>query len=230
MNFGMRSGQEHRDLKRGDIRLERDHNGCEFLTYTERQTKTRSGENPKDKRKCVPQLWAQPGLNERDPVSVYKKYAEKRHVEANDPESPFYLSVIYRKQYDHSHPWFKATPVGRNTLQSMMKKSASDAGISGKNVTNHTARKTMVQTLRNAGFTAENIMEKSGHKNMSSIINYSTISDEDQKKMTSALMGGKVPQPGPSCEMPQCSSTSTGPMFAQHSWVQHSRLRTTTVQ
>ena len=102
----------------------------------------------------------------------------------------------------------------------MMKKSASDAGISGKNVTNHTARKTMVQTLRNAGFTAENVMEKSGHKNMSSIINYSTISDEEQKKMTSALMEGKVPQPGPSCEMPQCSSTSTGPMFAQHSWVQ----------
>ena len=101
-----------------------------------------------------------------------------------------------------------------------MKKSAFDAGISGKNVTNYTARKTTVQTLRNAGFAAEN-MEKSGHKNMSFIINYSTISDEEQKKMTSALMGGKLSQPGLRCEMPQCSSTSTtGPMLAQHSWVQ----------
>ena len=57
MNFGMRSGQEHRDLQWGDISLQRDHNDDEFLTYTERRTKTRSGENPKDRRKCVPQLW-----------------------------------------------------------------------------------------------------------------------------------------------------------------------------
>ena len=217
MNFGMRSGQEHRDLKWGDITLEQDHNGNEFLTYSERQTKTRSGENPKDKRKCVPQLWSQPKMMEKDPLAVYKKYKQKRPESAMDPDAPFYLSVIYRKDYGGSAPWFKATPVGRNTLQTMMKKSASAAGISGKNISNHSARKTMVQTLRNAGFQAENIMEKSGHKCLSSIQNYSVITDKEQQKMSAALMGGEVLQPDPTyMPLPHCPSGSSGPMFAQH--------------
>ena len=218
MNFGMRSGQEHRDLQWGDISLQRDHNDDEFLTYTERRTKTRSGENPKDRRKCVPQLWAQPHLEDKDPVAVYKKYAEKRPEAAKDEGSPFYLSVIYRKDYTGTAPWYKATPVGRNTLQTMMSKSASEAGISGKNITNHSARKTMIQTLRNSGFNTESIMEKSGHKNVSSVLNYSVVTDEEQKRMTSALMGEKAPQPAPSHTLPPppCSSGSTGPMFAQH--------------
>ena len=194
LNFGMHSGQEHRDLKWGDVTLQKDHNGTEFLVYSERQTKTRTGENPRDQRKCTPQLWAQPQLNEKDPVAIYKKYASKRPAEAMTHESPFYLSVIYRQKYDEHKPWFKNTPVGRNTLQSIVKKCASEAGIVGKNhVTNHSARKTMIQTLRNAGLKAENIMEKSGHKNVSSILNYSVITDEEQRRMGAVLSGAGDP-------------------------------------
>lgn len=40
----------------------------------------------------------------------------------------------------------------------------------------------MIQTLRNAGVNTESIMEKSGHKNMSSVLNYSIVTDEEQKK------------------------------------------------
>ena len=125
MNFGVRSGQEHRNLKWGDIGLERDHSGWELLTHTERQTKTSSGENPKDKRKCVPQLWAQPHMKERIQF-LCKRSMQTKTSGRNDPASPFCISVIYRKHYDLSQPWYKTTSVGRNTLQSMMK-SASDA-------------------------------------------------------------------------------------------------------
>ena len=188
VNFGMRSGQEHRDLKMGDVQLRQDHNGREFLTYQERQTKTRTGADPKNTRKCVPQLWSQPTMGERDPVVVYKKYMDKRPETMLTPDSPFYLSVIYRRKYDDPDlHWFKGAPIGRNTLQTMMKKAASEAGISGKIVTNHSARKTMIQTLRNSGFKTESIMEKSGHKNVSSVLNYSVVTDEEQKKMTEAL-------------------------------------------
>ena len=57
------------------------------------------------------------------------------------------------------------------------------------------ARKTMIQTLCNSGFNTESIMEKSGHKNMSSGLNYSVVTDEEQQKMTKVLMGcGHVSQ------------------------------------
>ena len=50
--FGMRTGKECHDLCWGDISLELDENsGEEFLLYNkERQTKTRSGSNPRDTR------------------------------------------------------------------------------------------------------------------------------------------------------------------------------------
>ena len=159
LNFGMRSGQEHRDLRLGDIKLLEDHNGREFLAYSERQTKTRTGADPKNTRKCVPQLWSQPTMGERDPVAVYKKYLEKRPQTTLTPDSPFYLSVIYRQHYDGPAPWFKDLPVGRNTLQTLLKKCAAEAGITGKVITNHSARKTMIQTLRNSGFNTESIMD-----------------------------------------------------------------------
>jgi hypothetical protein len=52
-HFGLRGCRENRDLRWGDIRLGMDTSGLEFLKYTERhcQTKTRSGENPRDLRK-----------------------------------------------------------------------------------------------------------------------------------------------------------------------------------
>ena len=53
----------------------------------------------------------------------------------------------------------------------------------------------MIQTLRNSGFNTESIMEKSGHKNVSSVLNYGVVTDEEQKKMSEALMGaGQVPR------------------------------------
>jgi hypothetical protein len=51
LHFGMRGGKEHRDLCWGDIQLKKDENGeLEYLEYTERQTKARTGENPRNIR------------------------------------------------------------------------------------------------------------------------------------------------------------------------------------
>ena len=73
-------------------------------------------------------------------------------------------------------------------------------------------RKTMIQTLRNSGFKTESIMEKSGHKNMSSVLNYSVITDDEQKKMTEALMGNR-----PQCsEGQQKQDTGAGPVITYH--------------
>ena len=81
--------------------------------------------------------------SERDPVTVYKFYSEKRPSEMNDNNAPFYLAVNNCKKQDSSKPWFKKSAVGVNKLNSLMKKMAEKAGL-GSNVKNHSGRKTMI--------------------------------------------------------------------------------------
>ena len=99
----------------GDVQLRQTTNGEEFLEYTERQTKTRTGENPRDVRQINPKMFSVQG-SERDPVTVYKFYAEKRQSEMNDNNVPCYLAVNNCKKQDCSKPWFKKSAVGVNKL------------------------------------------------------------------------------------------------------------------
>ena len=46
IHFGLRGCKEHRNMCWGDVQLHQTTNGEEFLEYSERQTKTRTGENP----------------------------------------------------------------------------------------------------------------------------------------------------------------------------------------
>ena len=87
----MRTGKETHDLKWGDIDLRSDEDGAEYIIYTqERQTKTRTGSNPRDVWQTKPRAYAVPEDPARDPVAVYKKYRSVRPVEMLDPDSPFF--------------------------------------------------------------------------------------------------------------------------------------------
>ena len=177
----------------GDVQLRQTTNGEEFLEYTEKQTKTRTGENPRDVRQIKPKMFSVQG-SERDTVAVYKFYAEKRPSEMNDKNAPFYLAVNSCKKQDSSKPWFKTSAVGVNKLNPLMKKMAEKAGL-GPNVKNHSGRKTMIQTLTNNDIPATYIIQLSGHKNLQSVTNYSVVSEKQQVKMSrtlSELMSGNV--------------------------------------
>ena len=193
VHFGLRGCKEHRDMCWGDVQLRQSTNGEEFLEYSERQTKTRSGENPRDTRKIKPKMFSVPE-SERDPVAVYKVYAEKRPSEMNDNNAPFYLAVNNCKNPDSSKPWFKKSAVGVNKLNSLMKTMSEKAGL-GPNVKNHSGRKTMIQTLTNNDIQATDIIQLSGHKNLQSVTNYSVVSENQQAKMSrtlSELTTGKI--------------------------------------
>ena len=72
--FGMMGGKEHRDLCWGDIQLKEDISDGEatqYLEYTERQTKTRTGENPRDIRPVKPRMYEHEN-KERCPVQLCK--------------------------------------------------------------------------------------------------------------------------------------------------------------
>ena len=73
IHFGLRGSDEHRQLCWSDVKLLRNADGTEYLEYCERQTKTRSGEEPWNIRPLQHKAFARPdGPPEKDPVFVYK--------------------------------------------------------------------------------------------------------------------------------------------------------------
>ena len=75
IHFGLRGCEEHRQMTWGDIQLIRDVDRAEYLEYSARQIKTRTGAETRNIRSVKPQAFAtQPGPDERNPVFVYKIY------------------------------------------------------------------------------------------------------------------------------------------------------------
>ncbi|XP_062587410.1 zinc finger MYM-type protein 2-like [Saccostrea cucullata] len=97
-HFGMRPGREVHDLTWGDIELKYDEGeNLEYIVFNqERQTKTRTGANPRDVRKLKPRAYATPAEPEKDPVSLYKKFSDMRPEETKQENSPFFLAVNAR--------------------------------------------------------------------------------------------------------------------------------------
>ena len=53
-HFGLRGCKEQRELRYGDVVINKDIDGKEYLEYFERQTKTRTGEDPRHQRQIKP--------------------------------------------------------------------------------------------------------------------------------------------------------------------------------
>ena len=106
------------------------------------------------------------GNEERCPVMLSvmpKVYLEKRPEEMKTT-GPFYLSVIDKTV---SNVWFKKTPMGKNTIDSIMKKMKLDSPLIDlcpeKRITSHSARKTVVKKLKSFGIPKCEIQNITGH-------------------------------------------------------------------
>ena len=100
---------------------------------------------------------------------------------------PFIWVSIILQYSDKS--WFKASAMGVNKLNSLIKTMAEKAGLDNSHLTNHSAQKRMIQTLNDKDIPPSHIMQLSGHKNVQSINNYSHVSQEQQKSMSRILSG-----------------------------------------
>ena len=129
----------------GYVQLQTSADGTEFLEYTERQTKTRTGAEPKDTRTVKPKLQCSVfsvAGSDRDPVRAFHLYASKRPEQMNSEDSPFYLAVNLTKMANSSKPWFKAAPMGVSKLNLLMKTMAQKAGLNAENISNILSRTT----------------------------------------------------------------------------------------
>jgi integrase len=194
--FGLRGSDEHRSMAWGDICLQTDNAGSEFLTFNERQSKTRQGSNPRDTRVVKPKMWANLECPTRCPVHIYKFYAEKRPSDFCNPDDPFYLATTTKcSAMTNEDQWFKRQPIGVNKLGSIMKRMTTAAGIIGdKKLTSHSARKHLVQKLSENNVPANQIMQITGHKNLQSINNYSSLNEVQHRNISAILSNSTATQ------------------------------------
>ena len=148
-HFGFRGRQENHHMKVEDFCVQRDDDGIQYLTFAEGPTKTRHGGLKVKTRLLTPTMFAT-GNEERCPVMLFKVYLEKRPEEMKTT-SPFYLSVIDKPV---SNVWFKKTPIGKNTSDSIMKKMKLNSPLIDlcpeKRITNHSVRETVVKKLKSS--------------------------------------------------------------------------------
>ena len=120
---------------------------------------------------------------EKDPVAVYKVFAEKRPEKMNDPNALFYIAVNNVKSKSTDKCWFKCNAVGINKLGSLMKEMSRKAGLENDKLRNQSARK----TLSESDVPPTQIAQLSGQKSLKSIENYSHLSTKQQIHMSNLL-------------------------------------------
>ena len=189
IHFGTRTAEEHRNMCWGDLQLKVDGDGDEYLKFIERQTKTRTGENPKDVRNVKPKMWSNTDNLSRCPLEVYKQYSLLRPSDYSKPEDPLYLAThTMQGSMKSTDQWFKRQPIGVNKISTIMKRMSVNAGLPpNKKLTNHSARKHMIQKLSDHNVPPTEIMQLSGHKKVESVNNYSDLSEKKHKNISKLM-------------------------------------------
>ena len=152
--------------------------GTEYVEYSERPTKARTGAKLRNIRSVKPKAFTtQDGPVERNPAFVYKIYREKRPNSMLKVEAPFYLSINYSKDSDKCR--FKTSAVRLNKLNWLMRTMENNAKLDEKRrLTNQSARKTYTQKLNDRSVPLTHTVRFSGHHNVQGVNNYSSVSKQ----------------------------------------------------
>ena len=118
---------------------------------------------------------------------LFKVYLEKR------PEEMKYLSLIDKPV---SNIWFKKTPMGKNTIDSIMKKMKLNSPLIDlcpeKRITNHSARKTVVKKLKSSGIPKCEIKNIKEHTSAQGLDDYYS-GDEREQQIISNIIDNSGP-------------------------------------
>ena len=75
---------------------------------------------------------------------------------------------------------------GINKVNSLLKDMCVASGFNGK-VTNHSARKTMIQKLKDNNVPDTDIIQLSGHRNLQSLNSYNKLNEDRQERLSNLL-------------------------------------------
>ena len=124
------------------------------MTYNERETKTRQGDDVSDVNESS-RVFQDPDGGKYCPVSIYEMYARKRPQDACNPTSRFYLQPKKNQTSqirDKQPVWYKSAPNRVNSLKGYMKKILIKADRpTDVRLSNISVRKHLVSTCKRAG-------------------------------------------------------------------------------
>jgi hypothetical protein len=187
-NFHLRGGQEHRFLSVSQIQRYQNPNR---YVYIETGSKNRSGgiNDYKLQNKVVP-IVANPEV-EYCHIKLLDLYLSK-----NPPghQGSFYLRPAILSSEKQDLPWFTSQPMGKNQLSKMVSNMFQKAGISGKNVTNHSLRASGTTQLYRAGAPENIIQERTGHKSLDALQLYERTSMDQHENVSKVLQKPMIPQ------------------------------------
>ncbi|OWF34689.1 uncharacterized protein KIAA1958-like [Mizuhopecten yessoensis] len=150
LNFALRAGQEHRNLRCGpysQITVKQDSDGKTYLEYREDVSKTNAGGLLH--RKVTPKVtraYENTVLPDQCPVKIYQKFMSLRPKTGK-------CSALYLRPKKTPSPdcWYCDSPLGVHILQQTVGKLCEEAGFKGY-FTNHSLRATAAKRLYKAGF------------------------------------------------------------------------------
>ena len=192
----LRGGEEHRQLKLSQFKVEEvenPHDALETvrcLTYTEHGSKNRPGSLYQvHLANKVVQHYANSSLGNCCFVQLVTLYISKL------PEKATEKDVFYCKPAKNvvvGKPWYFETPVGHNILKKKLKDIFALAGLDNSNISNHSLRATSVTRLFEKGVPEKIIMEHSGHLSMSGVRSYEHTSEYQKKTVSDVLSSSSI--------------------------------------
>ncbi|CAC5394689.1 unnamed protein product [Mytilus coruscus] len=198
INFGLRGGQEHRDLCMENFRLETADNGEHVLVNRETVSKTyRGGLDHRNIEPHMARAFENRQQPDKCPVHIFKTYIQKLPLERAKEAFYFQPLACYRDK----PIWFSKQPVGKNKLEVVVKTVMGKAGIDGF-YTNHSLRATTATLLFNANIPEQLIREQTGHRS-NALWSYSRPSEPQKRKMSEIL------------QLNEDSCTSIGPTVSK---------------
>ena len=189
-HFGHRARDEGRQLKFGDIKIEKEFGSEEkYLVWkTERSTKTRTGERPMGhKRAFNPKAFATG--DEKCPVMIFEEFVTHRPKTSCKDESPLFLQVRHNIECDVVNIWYFDKPLGKNSIGNFMKDARSLFDSDRGKISNHSARKTTITHLLENNVNPLHVQQISGHKKLESLNQYNTASLNQQRTMSKIISG-----------------------------------------
>ena len=184
-HFGTRGCQEHHQIVLEDLKWVKDSEtgSTVYIEWVEGITKTRKGGLQKADRELTQRMFATGGP--RCPVSFLEFMISKRPPELQH-SGQLYLRPLTKPQ---TKVWYSKQPVGVNTINGYNIAEIAKIGNTGKNITNHSSRKTLVKKLKKAGVDGRNIKAITGHRSEESLKDYDENDIEDHCKLSSIIAG-----------------------------------------
>ncbi|KAG8434319.1 hypothetical protein GDO86_012630 [Hymenochirus boettgeri] len=172
IHFALRTKEQY-DLQWGDITLNIDDKGNQYLEYNERRTKTL--ENPQNVRVVNPRMYGTPETPERDPIVAYLKFKSNRPPSMLAPDSPFYLAPNMKYNPGYSL-WYRAMKIGIHKMRLMMTSMKIKASLpESRRIKNNLIRKNFMQNFAHHHLSPEETELLAGQIDINSYFSMSEI-------------------------------------------------------